>query len=120
MSRTYAKDLLEGRVAVVTGSGRGLGRAYAIALAAAGAAVVVNDLDEDGAMARFPVEQGERDGADARAEIERGLGGGAGRAREVRKEEGVHVRAVPLAAHGLRQRDAAVEERVARGHGARA
>ncbi|MGA2757524.1 MAG: SDR family NAD(P)-dependent oxidoreductase [Solirubrobacteraceae bacterium] len=42
---------LGGRVAVVTGSGRGLGRAYAIALAAAGAAVVVNDLDEDGARA---------------------------------------------------------------------
>ena len=40
---------LDGRVAVVTGSGRGLGRAYAIALAAAGASVVVNDLDADGA-----------------------------------------------------------------------
>jgi NAD(P)-dependent dehydrogenase (short-subunit alcohol dehydrogenase family) len=40
---------LHGRVAVVTGSGRGLGRAYAIALAGAGAAVVVNDLDEEGA-----------------------------------------------------------------------
>jgi NAD(P)-dependent dehydrogenase (short-subunit alcohol dehydrogenase family) len=38
---------LDGRVAVVTGSGRGLGRAYAIALAAAGAAVVVNDVDSD-------------------------------------------------------------------------
>ncbi len=37
---------LDGKVAVVTGSGRGLGRAYAIALASAGAAVVVNDLDE--------------------------------------------------------------------------
>ena len=40
---------LDDRVAVVTGSGRGLGRAYAVALAAAGAAVVVNDLDAEGA-----------------------------------------------------------------------
>jgi NAD(P)-dependent dehydrogenase (short-subunit alcohol dehydrogenase family) len=38
---------LEGKVAVVTGSGRGLGRAYALALAQAGAAVVVNDVEED-------------------------------------------------------------------------
>ena len=38
---------LEGKVAVVTGSGRGLGRAYARALAAAGAAVVVNDVDSE-------------------------------------------------------------------------
>jgi len=37
---------LEGKVAVVTGSGRGLGQAYAVALAAAGAAVVVNDIDD--------------------------------------------------------------------------
>lgn len=40
---------LDGKVAVVTGSGRGLGQAYAQALAAAGAAVVVNDVDASSA-----------------------------------------------------------------------
>lgn len=36
---------LDGRVAIVTGSGRGLGLAYAQRLAADGAVVVVNDVD---------------------------------------------------------------------------
>src|ERR687896_1799751 len=36
--------LLDGRVAVVTGSGRGIGRGIALAMAQAGASVVVNDL----------------------------------------------------------------------------
>ena len=37
-------DLLKGRVAVITGSGRGIGRDHAIALAEEGAMVVVNDI----------------------------------------------------------------------------
>lgn len=36
---------LEGKVAIVTGSGRGLGLAYAQELARAGASVVINDVD---------------------------------------------------------------------------
>ena len=58
---------LDGRVAVVTGSGRGLGRAYAQALGAAGAAVVVNDID--GGAAAETVELISRDGGRAVAEV---------------------------------------------------
>jgi len=36
--------MLEGKVAVITGSGRGLGRSHALAMAAEGAKIVVNDL----------------------------------------------------------------------------
>ncbi len=38
------KGMLEGKVAIVTGSGRGLGRAHALAMAEEGAKLVINDL----------------------------------------------------------------------------
>ncbi len=53
-------NMLEGRTAIVTGSGRGIGREHAIALAEEGANVVVNDIgvERDGAGgSRAPADE---------------------------------------------------------------
>ncbi|MGH7803528.1 MAG: SDR family NAD(P)-dependent oxidoreductase, partial [Candidatus Binatia bacterium] len=42
---------LAGRVAIVTGAGQGIGREYAKILAANGAAVIIADVNGDGAKA---------------------------------------------------------------------
>ncbi|MBZ5539735.1 MAG: glucose 1-dehydrogenase [Acidobacteriia bacterium] len=54
---------LDGKVAIVTGSGRGIGRATALALAVAGAKLIINDLDEE--PARQAVEAIRAAGSDA-------------------------------------------------------
>ena len=58
---------LDGKVAVVTGSGRGIGRAYARALADAGCSVVINDVDSD--VADTTVRELTSGGASAVAEV---------------------------------------------------
>ena len=58
---------LEGKVALVSGSGRGIGQQIALKLARAGAAVVVNDLDAD--PARETVEKITAEGGRATAVV---------------------------------------------------
>lgn len=58
---------LEGKVAIVSGSGRGIGQAIAIKLASEGARVIVNDLDD--APAQETVERIRAAGSDAGAVI---------------------------------------------------
>ncbi|MEN6542092.1 SDR family NAD(P)-dependent oxidoreductase [Parvibaculum sp.] len=56
---------LEGKVALVSGSGRGIGRALALKLASEGARVVINDMDPE--PAQETVEEIRRGGGEATA-----------------------------------------------------
>src|SRR5262245_4938839 len=62
-------DKLQGKVAVVTGSGRGLGKAIALRLASIGADVVVHDLSKD-----TPRDFGEGESIEEVADSIRSLG----------------------------------------------
>ena len=59
---------LEGKVAIVSGSGRGIGREVALKLASEGASVVVNDLDAEPAEQTL-TEIGSIGGATVNAEF---------------------------------------------------
>ena len=71
-NQTLEGQMLQGRVAVVTGSGRGIGRAEATRLAAYGAKVVINDLG----VATDGTETGETPAEEVVSEI-RAAGGEA-------------------------------------------
>jgi 3-oxoacyl-[acyl-carrier protein] reductase len=45
---------LDGKVALVSGSGRGIGRSIALKLASEGARLVINDLDAEPANETWP------------------------------------------------------------------